>query len=81
MERFYFHIRANGALVPDHHGRPFNGEREACDHATRCTPLLLRKCRGYPDTHVSIEICGKDGTIAVIRGTVILEKWTAGRLV
>jgi hypothetical protein len=79
MERFYFHIRANGTWAPDHHGRQFNGAREAFHYATTHTPPLLRKFRGTHNTYVSIQICDKEEhTIAVIRGTVILEKWKSG---
>jgi hypothetical protein len=77
MPLFYFHTRANGLLVTDHRGLHLRGGgRAACDHAIQCTPSLLQEYREQDNTYVSTQICDESGkTIAVIRGTVILERW------
>ena len=77
MPLFYFHTRANGLLVADQRGRHLcGGGRAACDHAIQCTPSILQKYSDQDNTHVSTQICDETGhTIAVIRGTVILERW------
>jgi hypothetical protein len=75
MGRFYFHVRANGILTTDSRGYELDGRREAYNHAVKHMPALLRKCRQSANTYVSMQICDDDErTVAVVRGTVILEK-------
>jgi len=75
MRRFYFHTRANDVVVVDHQGLQLHSEQAACEHAIEGTPLLLKQSREQNhNTHVSTQICDEsEHTIAVIRGTVVLE--------
>jgi hypothetical protein len=61
-------------LVEDHSGHSFQQTDDACAYAIQQMPALLRKSLEAANTHVSTQICDENQrTIAVIRGTVIIE--------
>jgi hypothetical protein len=60
--------------VEDHSGHSFQRTDDACAYAIQRMPALLRKSLEAANTHVSTQICDENQrTIAVIRGTVIIE--------
>jgi hypothetical protein len=74
MSQFYFHTRAGDVFVEDHSGHSFQRTDDACAYAIQRMPALLRKSLEAANTHVSTQICDENQrTIAVIRGTVIIE--------
>jgi hypothetical protein len=81
MARFYFHVRSNGELAQDGRGRDCKDARAACAFAIKSMPGHLRKGLKATSTHVSTQICDdQDETIAVVRGTVTIERWRAAFL-
>jgi hypothetical protein len=67
MPRFYFHIRSEGQLAEDEHGRLCANNRAAI----KGTPLLLGKFLQPTNTFVSTQISDdQHRTIGVIRGKV-----------
>ena len=78
MARFYFHVRSNGVLAEDSRGLNCEDTRAACAFAVKKMPLYLRAGLKETSTHVSTQICDdQDETIAVVRGTVTIERWQA----
>jgi hypothetical protein len=77
MVQFYFHVRSDRQLAKDERGRQCSDHSAACAHAIQSIPSLLGKyLQAGANTHVSTQICDdRHRTVAVIRGTVILEKW------
>ena len=78
MARFYFHVRSNGVLAEGGRGLNCKDARAACAFAVKKMPLYLRAGLKETSTHVSTQICDdQDETIAVVRGTVTIERWRA----
>jgi|EndMetStandDraft_8_1072994.scaffolds.fasta_scaffold156771_4 hypothetical protein len=78
MARFYFHVRSNGVLAEDSRGVNCKDARTACAFAVTKMPRYLRAALKETSTHVSTQICDDQGkTIAVVRGTVTVERWRA----
>ncbi|MDB5575777.1 MAG: hypothetical protein JWR80_953 [Bradyrhizobium sp.] len=76
MPRFYFHKHLNGKTVTDRRGTPLRNENDACAHAVRCTPLVLRKSASRTtNTYLSWEVSDGERTICVVRGKVVIEKF------
>jgi hypothetical protein len=75
MPRFYFHKHINGQTVPDRRGTSLRNENEACAHAVRRTPLILRKLAiSGKNTFLAWEVSDGERTIYVVRGKVVIEK-------
>jgi hypothetical protein len=76
MAQFYFHVRSNGRLNRDERGRQCNNRASALEYAVKSMPALLRKNLQRAKTYVSTQVCDdEDRTIAVIRTTLVIEKW------
>ena len=67
-----------GHLAQDGRGRDCKDARAAYAFAIKSMPGHLRKGLKATSTHVSTQICDdQDETIAVVRGTVTIERWRA----
>src|ERR1700716_2083166 len=78
VPKFYFHQHLNGRFVEDRRGRQFPSVKEACEHAVRRTPAVLRKAaapRG--NTYLATEVSDGNRIICVVRGKVLIEKLLA----
>ena len=74
MEHFYFHVRSNGHLVEDQHGRQCADLSHACAFAIRRTPSLLSKVIQATNTYVTTEISNRHKrTVCVVRATIVRE--------
>src|SRR3981189_3365080 len=57
VPKFYFHQHLNGRFVEDRCGRQFPSVKEACEHAVRRTPVVLRKVAAPTgNTYLATEI-------------------------
>jgi hypothetical protein len=76
MPRFYFRQSINGQrMAKDQEGREFTNVAQACIHAVRRAPGLLRKIlRPQANTYLSTEISDGERTQFIIRGKVTCEK-------
>jgi hypothetical protein len=70
MPRFYFRQYINGQrMAKDHEGREFANVAEACIHAVRRAPGLLRKIlRPQSNTYLSTEISDGSGPTLLLGG-------------
>jgi hypothetical protein len=76
MPRFYFRQYINGQqMAKDGKGREFASLPEACTHAVRRAPGLLRKSlRPEANTYLHTEISDGERTRFIIRGKITSEK-------
>ena len=75
VPKFYFHQHLNGRFVEDRRGRQFPSVKEACEHAVRRTPVVLRKVAAPTgNTYLATEISDGNRIVCVVRGKVLVEK-------
>jgi hypothetical protein len=75
IKRFYFHRTSTAIWRRDRRGRQFDSADEACAHAVRRTPAVLRASVS-PTTNIYLATEVSDGKriFCVVRGKVIIER-------
>jgi hypothetical protein len=74
MPIFYGHVRSNGQLTEDRLGHPYDNAEEACAEAVKAMPKLLERSLQPDNTYVTTEVRDEEGTVCVVRGSVVLER-------
>jgi hypothetical protein len=76
MPRYYFHQHFNGQIAEDRQGHQFANVKDACEHAVKRIPAVLRRiATSKCNTHLATEIHDGTRTVCVVRGKVLIEKW------
>ncbi|WP_426441885.1 DUF6894 family protein [Bradyrhizobium genosp. P] len=80
MYRYFFHQYVRGQKTEDPHGTLLPTDSAACHRAVQRMPTGLKGAElESKNTYVATEVTDGKRTLFVVRGSVIVEKWS-GRL-